>query len=176
MQTTTLMRLIATLVLSLVLVGCSTSSPMEDAFWAKDVEFVVDKEADIKDVKSNRDILDVLARYRQALVRKNFGEINALVASDYYDNSSTTNTTRDDYGQNQLPEIFELLANHAESIQYRIVVKGIEIEEDRAFVDYEYRYAYQYRISDEIQWDAGVDVNRVQFKRVGADWKITSGL
>ena len=53
----------------------------------------------------------------------------------------------------------------------RVVVKGAE-----AFIDYEYRYAYQFKVGEEESWDAGVEVNRLELKRVNDQWKIVSGL
>lgn len=171
-----LTRVILSGVLLLTMTACNSEYLQDKEFYAEDPEFRIDEEAQILDTVEHRSILDVMARYRQALVKKDFGTINRLVADDYYDNGSTTNTTRDDYGREQLDEIFELLANHADSIQYRMTIKNVEIVRGRARVDYEYRYAYQYRIDEEISWDAGVEVNRVELKRVGEDWRIVSGL
>ena len=45
-----------------------------------------------------------------------------------------------------------------------------------AHVDYEYRYTYQYTVGDEVSWDAGVEVNRLDLKKIKGEWKIISGL
>ena len=156
--------------------GCASEFIRSDEFYVEDADFRIDEEVKIKDTVENREILDVMAKYRQALVKKDFGTLDRIISKDYYDNASTTNTTRDDYGREQLDNLFEMLANHAESIQYRIVVKSVEIERDEAFVDYEYRYAYQFKIGEEVSWDAGVEVNRVTLKQADDKWQILSGL
>lgn len=162
--------------LTLGLGACASEYIQDENFEKEDTEFRIDNEARISDNEQHREVLGVLVRYRQALVRKDFGEINQLISDEYYENASTTNTTRDDYGREQLGEVFELLANHAEQIQYRITVKSLEIKNDLAFVDYEYRYAYQYKIGEEVQWDAGIEVNRVELRQVQDKWMIVSGL
>lgn len=171
-------RLAASLCLMLfcVLSACAPGYIQDKNFHAEDTEFRIDEEAEIVDSEEHRDVLEVLLKYRQALVRKDFGELNLLISDDYYDNGSTTNTTRDDYGKQQLTDLFELLANHADNIQYRITVKNVEVEQTQAYVDYEYRYAYQFKVGEEESWDAGVEVNRVELKLINAQWKIVSGL
>lgn len=156
--------------------GCASDYIRDDNFRPEEPEFRIDEAAQIVDDEAHRSILEVMAQYRQALTKKDFGTINRLIAPDYYDNSATTNTTKDDYGREQLGEIFEMLANHAESIQYRVTIKDVEIVRDQAYIDYEYRYAYQYRVGEDVSWDAGVEINRVSLKQVDGQWKIVSGL
>ncbi len=162
--------------LTLCLGGCGSDYLRDDNFYTQDTDFTIDREALIADTDTHRAILDVLAQYRTALVRKDFGSLNRIIAEDYYDNGSTTDTTRDDYGYKEMAEIFELLAQRAETIRYRIIVKQLSVENLTAHVDYEYKYAYQYRTGNELTWDAGVEVNRVELQQRDGAWKIVSGL
>jgi hypothetical protein len=140
-------------------------------------DFVIDDEAKILDNDDTRKVTRIVAEYRSALVRKNFGTIRELIAEDYYDNAGTTSTTLDDYGHKELTgTVFEMVASHAENIQYRVTIKDVRVREDRASVDYEFRYAYQYRVGEEMTWDAGIDVNRIEMRKRNGDWKIISGL
>ena len=123
-----------------------------------------------------RQIIDSLYRYRQALVGKDFGTLNRLVSENYYDNAGTTDTTTDDYGHSELEGVFELMAQHAEEIRYQIIVKEVEIDGARGAIDYEFEYAFQYLVGDKETWDAGSDVNRLEFAREGDEWRITSGM
>lgn len=167
----------AILLLCFTFSACATGQLQDKNFHTEDTEFRIDEDSQIADTELNREVLDVLQKYRQALVRKDFGELNAMISDDYYDNGSTTNTTRDDYGKAQLSEFFEMLANHAENIQYRVMVKRVVVNDTEAFIDYEYRYAYQFKVGEEESWDAGVDVNRLELKRDPNDqWRIVSGL
>lgn len=166
----------AFVVAAMTLTACGSEFINDDTLYTDDMDFSIDGESRILDTVESREVLDVLAKYRVAIVKKDFGTLNRLVSADYYDNASTTDTTRDDYGREGLSETFELMAQHAESIQYKLTVKGLEIDRGLAHVDYEYSYAYQYRVGDEVAWDSGTDVNRVQFKQVEGEWKIIAGL
>lgn len=174
---------LASLLALLLVVGTTTAcgkSMLTDKTYevaAEDRDFRIDQEAKIADTQEARDVLNVLAEYRRALVRKDFAGVKRLIAEDYYDNGSTTNTTKDDYDGKALPELFELIAKHTESIQYQVTVKTVSFKHKRAFVSYEYRYAYQYKVGDEMSWDAGVEVNQLELvqNKEGA-WKILTGL
>jgi membrane carboxypeptidase/penicillin-binding protein len=149
----------------------------EDLGLQDDRDFAIDAESKIEDTDDSRKVVRVVADYRSALVRKDFGALRKMIDDEYYDNGATTSTTRDDYGKEQLvSEVFEMVAQHAEAIQYRVTVKDVRVNDDRATVDYEFRYAYQYRVGEELTWDAGVDVNRLEMSRKDGAWKIISGL
>lgn len=160
----------------LFLVGCGGAQLRADNFYEDDQNFTIDEEAVIYDTADNRAVLDVLNEYRQALVSKDFGTLNRLVSDDYYSNAGTTHTTTDNYGRGELDEIFELIAQHAQQVRYRIVVKELEVSNDRARVNFEYEYAFQYQIGDSEEWDAGVDVMQMDLVREGDRWKITGGM
>lgn len=173
----------ACLIALLFLVGMTTAcgqTMLTDKTYevaAEDRDFRIDKEAKISDTEEAREVLNVLAEYRRSLVRKDFAGVKRLIAEDYYDNGSTTNTTKDDYDGKALPELFEHIAKHTESIQYQVTVKTVSFKHKRAFVSYEYRYAYQYKVGDESSWDAGVEVNQLELVRDKAGaWKIQTGL
>lgn len=163
-------------VVALSVTGCGDQYIRADEIYQNDPGFNLAEDAEIPDTTESRKALDVLARYRQAVVQKDFGTLNRLVAQDYYDNAGTTDTTDDDYDAERLSEVFELMAKHTESITYKVMVKGVTIQKDRAFVDYEYEYSYQYKFGDDTQWDAGVDVNRLELVQLNGNYKIVSGL
>lgn len=169
----------AVLVLSVVAAGttgCGDQFIRADELYQNDPGFNISEDAEIPDTTRSRQALDVLAQYRQAVVQKDFGALNRLIAEDYYDNAGTTDTTQDDYDAERLSQVFEMMAQHTESITYKVLVKNVELEKDRAFVDYEYEYAYQYKFGDDVKWDAGVEVNRLELTERGDGWKIVSGL
>lgn len=160
----------------LPLSACGPDYLKDDNYKVDDADFRIDGEAQIQDTKEHREILEMLASYRIAVVKKDFGALNRMVSTSYYDNATTTNTTKDDYGHPQLKSVFELMAAHTDSIQYRMTVKQMEVAPMEAHVDYEYRYTYQYTVGDEVSWDAGVEVNRLDLRKIQGEWKIISGL
>lgn len=156
--------------------GCGAKQLRSDDFYAEDPDFSIDEEAKIEDTTETREVLDVLWQYRQALVKKDFGTLNRLVSDDYYENAGTTGTTADDYSRADLDEIFEMMAQSAESIRYKIRVQDVQVQGGRAHVDYEFDYSFKYDVGDAETWDAGTDVNRIVMAREGERWRIVSGM
>ncbi len=156
--------------------GCASSGLQSDDLYPDTPEFQISDDADIADTEDHRQVLEVLYEYRMALVTKDFGTLNRLVSEDYYDNAGTTHTTEDDYGYDNLPEVFELLANYADEIQYGIKVRALEVDGRQASVDFRYDYAYRFKMGDQETWDAGSDMNRLEMRREGDVWRITGGM
>jgi hypothetical protein len=69
-----------------------------------------------------------------------------------------------------------MMAQSAKEIRYDVLVKDVEVEADHAYVDYKFDYAYQYVVADEVAWDAGIDVNRLELAQENGEWRIVSGL
>lgn len=170
------LRLSALLVLVSFTFACGQAYLRTQDHYADEPGFAIDEESRIADTVDHRQVIDVLLQYRRALVRKDVGALQRLISDKYYDNGGTTNTTTDDYGSDALPELYELLAAHAESIKYDVLVKKVEISDGAAHVDYEFKYAYQYKVGESPSWDAGLDVNRLELAEEGGEWKIVSGL
>ncbi|QDG54017.1 hypothetical protein FIV42_25735 [Persicimonas caeni] len=157
-------------------VACGSDYIRSEELYADNPGFNIDEEAEIADTTTNRQVIDVLVHYRQAVVNKDFGALKRLISEDYYDNAGTTDTTTDDYSAEHLGEVFEMMAQHAQDIKYNVLVQGVEVSKDRAFIDYKYDYAYQYKVGEDVAWDAGVDVNRLELIQEGGKWRIVSGL
>ena len=170
------MRVSLVLVFAFALAGCAPTYLTTKHHYKDQIGFMIDEEARIADSVGNREVLDIMIQYRDAMVRKDFGTIKRLVSKRYYDNGGTTKTTKDDYGSDQLPEVYEAMAQHADQIKYKIKVKSVDVRDKVAYIDYEYEYAYQYKVGDESSWDAGIEINRLELVPEDGEWKILSGL
>ncbi len=156
--------------------GCAAATIQSDEIYADDPAFRIADDSEIEDTTRNREVLDVLAQYRKAVVRKDFGTLKRVISKNYYDNGGTTATTDDDYGYEELANVFERMAQHAEEIKYRVTVRDVTYERERARVTYEYKYAYKYVLGEKPTWDAGTEVNRTEMVREDGRWKIIGGL
>lgn len=166
----------AALLLTMTLAACGPAYLRTEDHYSDERGFAIDDEAKIADTTANRQVIDVLLQYRGAVVRKDVGTLRRLISDRYYDNGATTDTTRDDYGADDLPDLFELMAQHTDQIRYEVVVKKVEVKDRTAFVDYEFKYAYEYKVGEASTWDAGLDVNRLELESEDGEWKIVSGL
>lgn len=159
------------------LAGCGAGYLKDDAEpYTEQDGFKIDEEAEIRDTAEARQVIDVFLQYRNAMAAKDVGTIKRLISEDYYDNAGTTDTTRDDFGPEELDEIFELIANYADNVKYDVTLKALTIDGARASVDYEFDYAYHYTIGEKSNWDAGIEVNRLELEQQAGQWKIVSGL
>lgn len=172
------LQLFLVLALTTLITACGPSYLRTDSNenWQDSSGFRIDEEAEIADTPENRQLVDLLVKYRDAMVDKDVGQLKRLVATDYYENAGTTDTTSDDYGATDLAKIFEMVSKHASQIRYDVVLKDIEIKGDEAAIDYEYRYAYRYEVGEQATWDAGVELNRIELEDRDGEWKIVSGL
>jgi len=169
-------RLVVLLLLTLSIAACGPSYIRTDSGYEDVRGFRIDPEAEIPDVEENREIVDLLLRYREAVINKDVGDLKRMIADDYYENAGTTVTTGDDYGISELERVFEMVSKHADSIRYDVVVKDLKIDREKARIDYEYSYSYRYDIADQATWDAGNELNRLEFEDRDGEWKIVSGL
>ena len=159
-----------------LLTGCASNQLKGDDLYPNEEGFRIGEDAEVQDTPEVREVLDILFQYRTALVAKDFGTLNRLVSENYYENAGTTHTTADDYGYAELAEVFEMMAEYAEQIRYSVLVQDVSVRGNQAHIDFEFEYAFQYRIADEETWDAGLDVNRMELLRENGQWRIISGL
>lgn len=131
----------------------------------------------VEDNPPNRAVFDVVEAYRMAMEERDMQRIRNLVSLRYYENSSTTDTNSDDYGFSQLEgKVIPILRDNIKKVQYRIKLRKITIEGNRATAEYEYYWKFQYSEGGRENWVARNDFNRLDFVREDGVWKIIAGL
>lgn len=130
---------------------------------------------DIDDTDDTRAILDVMNRYRAAMEAKDAAGVVALVADSFKDDGGNANPEDDlDYARlrEKLPE--EL--GRFQDVRLDMTVKKIEVHKDGSA-----RAVYSYNSSFKMpgltaRALSDSDIKEMWLKRVGKEWKITSGL
>jgi hypothetical protein len=108
---------------------------------------------------------------------QNRDRIAGLISRQYYENSSTTDTTADDYGYEELvQQVLPKLLDNIKHVQYRIQVRRIEVDGNRAIAEYEYFYKFQYAEGGRERWISRNDFNRLDLVFEEGSWKIVAGL
>ena len=131
----------------------------------------------VKDNPQNREVIEVVERYRQAVQNQDRKAFAGLISRNYYENSSTIQTSSDDYGYDELAnKVIPALSDHVDKVFYSVKVMSVNHQKGRCFVDYEYTLKFRVRDGDEGRWAVKNDVNRLELVRENDSWRIRSGM
>jgi len=71
------------------------------------------------DTPENRQIADVIEKYRQAVERRDVDALKELISRRYFTGAGTTANSEDDYGYEQLEQkVLPMLRDDVKSVQY----------------------------------------------------------
>jgi len=132
---------------------------------------------EIPDNKDNRAVWDRVMEYRKAVETRDAEKLMAMVSRKYYENNETTDDPTDDYGYDELKDL--VMADFRDNVlevQYRILMRRIEIDGDRASADYEFYYSFKYVEGGVTGWKPKNDFNRLEFVKEDGVWNIAGGL
>ena len=132
---------------------------------------------EIPDNDDTRAIHAKVLAYKEAMESRDIDAIMALVSHRYYENAGTTETDRDDYGYEELRDaVLPRLRQNVQAIHYQVIFRRIEVDDDRAFADYEFFSRFLYSEGGRQAWDQKNDFNRLEFQRESGEWMIVAGL
>ncbi|MBL8786634.1 MAG: hypothetical protein JNJ59_17145 [Deltaproteobacteria bacterium] len=134
-------------------------------------------DSQIPDTPENRAVWNRVVEYRKAVETRNADALLAMVSRAYYENSETTDDATDDYGYDELRDM--VLADFKDNVlevQYRLLMRRIQVDDDRAYADYEYYYNFKYVEGGVTAWKPKNDFNRLEFTKENGVWMISGGL
>ena len=129
----------------------------------------------ISDTQDNREVLQILSRYKQAVEAKDVDAILGMVSPDYLDVSipGKSKEAKDYSGlQAALKEQF----GRTKSIRLELHPRAVKIEGEKASVDYFYVVRYDPQLPSGTSWRSETDDARLKLLRRQGAWKIVSGL
>ena len=129
----------------------------------------------IPDSPQNRAVLDVFARYREALEARDPSALLALAAPTYYDAGDPAHSV----GPTDYPALQKKLQGDftkVNGIKLEATVKDIQVKGDEAHLDYFQVLRYAVKTPTGESWKSESDDARMKFVRVNGEWKIASGL
>jgi hypothetical protein len=131
----------------------------------------------VPDTEENRAVYELMLEYKDALQKRDADHILALVSRDYLENGSTTDSTADDYGYQELAEeVLPKLLNNVKAIQFEFRPQAIDIIGDHANVQFEYTTHFLYSEGGRENWHSKNDLNEWSLIRTPDGWRILSGL
>lgn len=137
---------------------------------------VLDSDTRIRRTPEREAVAEVMEEYERALDAMDIDAIRVLVSEDYYENAGTTDTTADDYGYDEVTDMFAMLLEHVEEMDVDIAVRDVIVDEDAADVLLEYTMRVRYIVDETAHWETEREVNRIQLRNEEGAWRIISGL
>lgn len=128
----------------------------------------------IPDRPDNREVLEVVGRYKQSAEALDLQAVLALASPAYFDKTSARGAAPVDYAglQRSLSEKFSRL----KALKMEITIKDIRVQGDRAEVDYFLVMHFSVDLPNKEKWFPESDDQRMALARVNGEWKVTSGL
>ena len=131
----------------------------------------------VKASDANLAVWDVVQAYRRGLEERDTDALLALVSSNYFDNNSTTDVGKDDYGHQVVRDrMLPILQDNIKKVRIDIRLKEIEVAGDRAFVRFEQRMRFLFPEGGQDGWETLNDFNELALAWEGQGWRIVSGL
>jgi hypothetical protein len=156
-------RLVMTLGTLLVLgcVGCATVATIPGT--------------KVVDTKANREILEVLERYRHALEERDATTLLSLAHPNYYEDSGTPNGN-DDYGYDGLRDVLSKRMSALKTVRYNIEYRRVAIEGRHAQVEIRYDASFQIATEMGDRWERKMNDKRLELENDGKRWLIIAGM
>ena len=131
----------------------------------------------VPDNPTNRDLLDTVETYRQAVEARDVEVLGQIVSRAYFENSSTTAEDEDDYGYEELlRKTMPILRDNIKKVVYRLKIDGVKVDGARASVFVNFDLQCQYVEGGLEGWSTAKDRNRLDFVLEDGRWKIIAGL
>jgi thiamine monophosphate kinase len=129
---------------------------------------------EIKDTDDARAIAALLESYRQAMERGDGGAVLDMAASDYLDNSGTSDPA-DDIDRDGLAKRLDELSR-VSGLQLRLTVRRIDVEGAKAHADVFFDQWYKVATAGGAVPRHDSDIHRMLLEKQGGAWKFQSGL
>jgi len=129
----------------------------------------------IQDTSETRPVYEVIRAYGDAMQKKDTAAVLALVAPDYFDSAGTPGP-EDDMDRAALERSMATDLAKVDSFKLDLGVKKIEVRGAEAFAEIFYDGYFRVVTAGGAVPKRESDLHRMQFRKVGKDWKIASGL
>ena len=129
----------------------------------------------VADTKGNREILDVLERYRHAMEERDATTLLSLAHPNYYEDSGTP-LASDDYGYDGLKDVLSKRLSALKTLRYNIEYRRVAIEGHHAQVDIRYDASFQIATEMGDRWERKMNDKRLELENDGKRWLIIAGM
>jgi hypothetical protein len=129
----------------------------------------------VPDTKSNRELLEVVERYRHAMEDRDATTLLSLAHPNYYEDSGTPGGS-DDYGYDGLKDVLSKRLSALRTLRYNIEYRRVHIEGHHAEVDIRYDASFQLATEMGDRWERKQNDKRIELENDGKRWLIIAGM
>ncbi len=129
----------------------------------------------IEDNPDNRAVLEVFARYKQALEARDPATLVGLTVPDYSDAGDPSRGI-EPTDRPGLQKKLQVDLAKVTGLRLEATVKDLQVKGNEAQLDYFQVLRYAVATPSGEKWKSESDDARMRFARVGGEWKIASGL
>jgi hypothetical protein len=129
----------------------------------------------VPDTKANRELLDVLERYRHAMEDRDAATLLSLAHPNYYEDSGTP-LANDDYGYDGLKDVLARRLGALRTLRYNIEYRRVNIVGHHAQVDIRYDASFQLATEMGDRWERKQNDKRIELENDGRRWLIIAGM
>lgn len=130
----------------------------------------------VEDTAENREVLEFLEQYRNAVEARDVGRLIRLASQSYFDDMGTPAGT-DDVDFDGLREGLAALPTEVLAARYQISYRDVTYVDDRVLVDV--RYTAWFRVptpEGPPQWERRLEPHRLVIAREDGQYRIVSGM
>jgi hypothetical protein len=129
----------------------------------------------VPDNRANRELLDVLERYRHAMEDRDATTLLSLAHPNYYEDSGTP-LASDDYGYEGLKDVLSRRLSALRTLRYNIEYRRVNIVGHHAQVDIRYDASFQLATEMGDRWERKQNDKRIELENDGRRWLIIAGM
>ena len=129
----------------------------------------------VEDTKLNREIIEVVERYRRAMEERDPVTLLALAHPHYYEDSGTPKGD-DDYGYDGLKDVLARRMGALKTVRYNIEYRSVHVDGHHASVDIRYDASFQLATEMGDRWERKQNDKRIELENDGKRWLIIAGM
>jgi ketosteroid isomerase-like protein len=129
----------------------------------------------IDDTPENREVLEVISSYQNAMQGLDADAVLALISPSFYEDNGNTDKS-DDYDIEGLRSTLTADFARTKKIQLELRIDEVVVEESKAFAYVQYTYRAQSEYPTGLKWKTDTDRTRFELERRDDKWLIVRGL
>jgi hypothetical protein len=129
----------------------------------------------VADNKQNRELIEVVEKYRRAMEERDAGVLLSMAHPRYYEDSGTPKGD-DDYGYEGLKLVIASRLAALRSLRYNVEYRNVEVHANHAKVDIRYDASFQIATDMGDRWERKQNDKRLDLEFDGKRWLFTAGM